>query len=168
MKVGRAISLCVVLFVFWLLLSGKVHLDHSSDRYLSACGLVCCFLVTAYWARHRLLDEEGHPVHLTLRALLYLPWLFWQIVLSNWDVLKRVWAPSRPISPCLVWIPYRTRTDLGTVIYANSITLTPGTVTIEVDTKGRRMLVHCLTEAAREDLLKGGMDDQVRKLEGPP
>ena len=168
MRAVRAISLFVVLFVFWLLLSGKYHLGHSTDRFLTACGVLSCVFVTVYSSRHGMLDEEGHPVHLALRGLRYIPWLFWQIVLSNWDVFKRVWSPERPISPCMVWVPYRTKTDLGTVIYANSITLTPGTVTVEVDTKERKMLVHCLTEGAGQDLLKGGMDDQVRRLEGTP
>jgi multicomponent Na+:H+ antiporter subunit E len=168
MRVARAVSLFVVLFAFWLVLSGKYHLSHSTDRFLTACGLLSCILVTAYTARHGLLDEEGHPLHLALRGMSYIPWLFWQIVLSNWDVMKRVWSPLRPISPTLVRVPYKTKTDIGTVIYANSITLTPGTVTIDVDTREKTFLVHCLTEGAGEDLLKGGMDDHVRKLEGSP
>jgi multicomponent Na+:H+ antiporter subunit E len=168
MKAVRAISHFVVLFGFWLLLSTKYHLGHSTDRFLTACGLLSCILVAAYSSRHGLVDEEGHPVHLALRGLRYIPWLFWQIVLSNWDVFKRVWSPARPISPCMVRVSYRTRTDLGTVVYANSITLTPGTVTVDVDTKEKTFLVHCLTEGAGEDLKKGGMDHQVRRLEGSP
>jgi len=171
MRAVRAVSTFIVLFVFWLLLSGKYHVwdrdpHHAIDRYLTACGFLSCLLVTWYSSRNGLLDEEGHPVHLALRGLRYIPWLFWQIVLSNWDVFKRVWSPKPDISPCLVWVPYQTKTDIGTVVYANSITLTPGTVTITVDTKERKMLVHCLTEGAGQDLLKGGMDEQVRRLEG--
>lgn len=165
---GRAASLFVVLMMFWLVLSGKYNLGHGTDRYLTACGALACVLVVGYCRRHKLLDEEGHPVHLALRGLAYIPWLFWQIVLSNWDVMKRVWNPRRPISPTLVKVPYGTRTEIGTVIYANSITLTPGTVTINVDTDKREFLVHCLTEGAGEDLLKGGMDRRVQQLEGRP
>lgn len=163
---GRAISLFVVLMVFWLFLSGKYHLSHGTDRYLTACGVASCLFVTWYSKRHGLLDEEGHPVHLALRGWRYIPWLFWQIVLSNWDVMKRVWSLKPSISPVLVRVPYTTKTDLGTVVYANSITLTPGTVTISVDTEKKEFLVHCLTEGAGEDLKKGGMEQQVRKLEG--
>jgi multicomponent Na+:H+ antiporter subunit E len=169
--VSRAVSLFVTLFVFWLLLSQRYHLfgpHASTDIYLTACGALCCLLVLAYSRRHGILDEEGHPLHLAVRGWKYIPWLFWQIVLSNWDVMKRVWHPRRPIDPCLVRIPYSTRTDLGTVIYANSITLTPGTVTVEVDTEKKELLVHCLTRAAGEDLQKGGMEQKVRELEGNP
>jgi multicomponent Na+:H+ antiporter subunit E len=168
--VARAASLFVLLMVFWVALSQKYHLfdpEHgSTDRFLTACGVASCLFTVWYCRRHKLLDEEGHPLHLALRGWKYIPWLFWQIVLSNWDVMKRVWSPRRPIDPCLVRVPYTTKTDLGTVIYANSITLTPGTVTIDIDPQKKEFLVHCLTHAAGEDLKKGGMDQEVRKLEG--
>jgi multicomponent Na+:H+ antiporter subunit E len=162
----RTLSLFVVLLVFWLALSGKYDLRHSTDRYLTACGVASCLFVTWLSRRHGLLDEEGHPVHLAVRLPFYFLWLLWEIVVSNYDVIKRIWSPRMPISPRVVSVPFQTKTDLGAVIYANSVTLTPGTVTIGVDPVKGEMLVHCLTKEAEEDLRAGGMLRKVRKLEG--
>ncbi len=163
----RTVSLFIFLFAFWLLLSGHYDLTKFVDRYLIACGFVVSAFVT--WLAHRrfrILDEEGHPVHLVPRLLSYGPWLLWQIVLSNWDVFKRVWSPRLDIAPRMVHVPVDTKSDLGTVIYANSITLTPGTVTISVDNGAGQLLVHCLHQGASDDLLTGNMLAQVRRFEG--
>ena len=158
---ARAVSLFVVLMAFWFLLSGQFH-----NVFLVSCGVVCCAAVTFLAVRSNLVDEEGHPIHLALRSILYLPWLFWQIILSNIDVAYRVWHPRRPISPRLVRVPYGTKSDLATVIYANSITLTPGTVTVRVDPEKKEFLVHALTEEAEKGVLDGAMERRVRNLEG--
>ncbi len=163
----RTASLFVSLLVFWLLLSGHYDLTQSVDRYLIACGIgVSAFVTWLARGRFQILDREGHPIDLGPRALLYWPWLFRQIVLSNWDVFKRVWHPRLPIAPRMVRVPADTRSDLGIVIYANSITLTPGTVTVSVDNATRELVVHCLHPGACEDLLAGGMLNQVRRFEG--
>lgn len=163
----RTVSQFVFLFVFWLLLSGHYDVTQPVDRYLIGSGAAVCAFVT-WLARRRfaILDEEGHPIQLGVRVLVYGPWLFWQILLSNWDVFKRVWSPSLPIAPCMVRVPSDTRSDLGTVIYANSITLTPGTVTVSVDHDKRELLVHCLHPGAGVDLLAGGMLRHVKRFEG--
>ncbi len=159
----RQVSLFLVLLVFWCLLSGQVDLRHSADLYLFGCGVFCCALVTYLASRKDIVDEEGHPIHLAWRSFSYLPWLFRQIVISNIDVAKRVWHPRRPIAPRLVRVPYETKTDLATVIYANSITLTPGTITVIVDTEKREILVHALSAEAEAGLRE--MHDRVVKLE---
>ena len=113
-----------------------------------------------------MLDEEGHPVHLMLRLFSYVPWLLWEVILANMDVAYRVWHPQAPIDPRLIVVPFRTQTGIGTVVYANSITVTPGTITIGVDMATRQMLVHALTEKAARGLLSGEMHDRVLSLEG--
>jgi len=166
----RSVSLFVFLLIFWLLLSGRFDVRHSNDVFLTACGVGSCLFVT--WLARRkfdILDDEGHPIQLGLRAFTYVPWLLGQIALSNWDVFKRVWNPALPIDPCVIRVPFDTKSDLGTVIYANSITLTPGTVTISVDKDKRELLVHCLTPGAGDDLREGGaggMLSRVKKFEG--
>lgn len=165
----RALSLFAILFAYWLLLSGKFHVadPHGADRFLTACGVASCAFVVWLAARKmRILDAESHPVQHIVRAGPYALWLGWQIVLSNWDVFKRVWSPSLPIDPCVVTIPYTTQSDLGTALYANSITLTPGTVTIDVDPERRTMTIHCLTRGVASDLEAGGMLAKVRWFEG--
>ncbi|MGE0431689.1 MAG: Na+/H+ antiporter subunit E [Planctomycetota bacterium] len=157
-----SISLFVSLMAFWLLLSGDMF-HGFSHPYLTWAGVVCCALVTRICVKKGIVDREGHPVAMMLRAWLYIPWLCWQIVLSNIDVAWRVWHPSRPIAPRMVTIPHTLKTDLGVVVYANSITLTPGTVT--VDTGEGTLLVHAIAEAPIAGLQSADMHNRVAKLE---
>jgi multicomponent Na+:H+ antiporter subunit E len=152
------ISLYVTLFGLWLLLSGFF------EPFFLFLAVVCCALVTYIAHRMDVIDHEGQPVHITWRFLTYLPWLGWRIFLSNIDVARRVLSPSRPISPVLKWLSSSQRSDLGTAIYANSITLTPGTVSTSAETG--RVQVHALTREGMAELEKGDMDARVRAVEG--
>ncbi|CAN0550260.1 unnamed protein product, partial [Laminaria digitata] len=103
-------------------------------------------------------------VHITVKVLLYWPWLVWEIVKANIDVTKRVLGMA-PISPTVVRIKATQKTDLGIVIFANSITLTPGTISLDVDEDGY-ILVHALSRDGTEGLEGGEMDRRVTDLEG--
>ena len=155
-----------VLFGFWLGLSGHVDISSVEDQYLIGCGLLSCALVTYITQRERVLDEAGHPLHLLRHLVGYVPWLLWEIVKANIDVAARVWSPTLRIEPQLVRVPCELETDLGTVIYANSITLTPGTVTVSVDMETNELLVHALSAQAAQSLKDGDMHTRVKKLEG--
>lgn len=159
------LSLFLSLLAFWLLLSGDIF-HGFKHPYLFWAGVVCCALVTLISGRKGIIDREGHPVVMLVKSVLYVPWLLWQILLSNFDVARRVWMPNRPIAPRMVTIPHKLRSDLGIVVYANSITLTPGTVTVDVGDGS--LLVHALTEAAIQGLESGAMHDRVAKLEVKP
>ena len=93
-----------------------------------------------------------------------MPWLTWAIVKSNLDVALLILRPSLPISPRMIAVKASQSTDVGKVIYANSITLTPGTVSVDVD--GDEITVHCLTREAAEDVETGAMDRRVVRVEG--
>ena len=153
----HVLALFFVLLATWVLMSGQFTWLHLGS------GVACSLLVTVIAFRYRIADTEGQPVHLVPAALLYWPWLFYQIIIANLDVAYRVWHPRLPISPRLFKAPLKTKTDLGTVIYANSITLTPGTVTVAVDK--RTLLVHALTENGAKSLLTDEMQQRVKKLE---
>lgn len=163
----RAISLFAVLLVFWLALSGHY------TGFLIGAGVLCCALVVFIGQRKGALEVKGgSPIHpLLTGAITYWPWLCWQILLANIDVFKRVWHPQLPIDPRMVRVPYRTSTDLHTTLYANSITLTPGTITVAVepgDPAGGvdgEMLVHALSAEAEAGLVNGAMHDRVKNLE---
>jgi multicomponent Na+:H+ antiporter subunit E len=148
-------------FILWLLLSG--FLDNS---LLLGFGVFSCALVAFIAWRMDRVDPEEYPLHLHIspQFLMYWPWLLWQIVLSNIDVAKRIIDPKLPISPTMISVRPTQRTDLGRVIYANSITLTPGTVTTYL--AGDTIDVHALTQEAAEEVLAGEMDRRVTKLEG--
>lgn len=157
----RAVGLFIVLLAFWLLMSG-----HYSP-FLIGSGIVCCLFVVLVWHRGRFDLRGGSPIHpLLTGAITYWPWILWQIVVANWDVTKRVWHPKLPIDPQLVRIPYDTETELLTTLYANSITLTPGTVTVSVD--AGEFEVHALTPESAEALHTGAMQRRVKRLERAP
>lgn len=155
----RRISLALALFLFWLLLSGHY------TPFLMAAGLASSLLIV--WFSDRLMsvvDREGHPIHLTMGAVTYWPWLLWEIAKSAWDVTKRILDPRLPISPVLVRLKAGQESDVGRVTYANSITLTPGTITIELE--GDELLVHALTREGAAGLAGGDMDRRVCRFEG--
>ena len=153
-----AYSLGITLFAVWLLWSG-----HYTPLLISL-GVLSCLLVVAISHRMRVVDAEAHPVDIAGRFLLYLPWLLWAIVKANLDVARRILDFRLPISPRLIRVKASQKSDLGQVIYANSITLTPGTVSVDLE-KGE-ILVHALTRECAEDLQTGEMDRRVAALEG--
>jgi multicomponent Na+:H+ antiporter subunit E len=153
-----AVSLFLVLVAVWLGWSG-----HFAPLLL-ALGLFSCVLVTAIGLRMRVVDHESAPIEMAVRVLLYIPWLLWQIFKANIHVGMRILNPRLPISPRIVKTPASQRGDVGRVIYANSITLTPGTVSLRVDDES--ILVHALTEEAADGLATGEMDRRVTWAEG--
>ena len=152
------ISLGISLFLVWLLWSG-----HYTPLIL-AFGVASCVLVVYLSARLGIVDREGHPVHLLPRLLTYGPWLIWAIVKANIDVAGRILNPSLPISPKLIRVQAGQKSDLGKVVYANSITLTPGTVSVDVE--GSEILVHAISGEAAADVEAGDMDRRVVQFEG--
>jgi len=154
----RALSLVVILLAFWLLLSGYFV------PFLLTMGVASAVAVAMLGRRMDLVDHEGHPIHLSWRVILYWPWLFKEIAKSAWDVARIILSPRLPISPTLVRAKTSQKTTVGLVTYANSITLTPGT--ISVDVKKGEILVHALTRDGAAGLLEGEMDRRVTRFEG--
>jgi len=154
----HAISLGLSLIGLWLLLSGHYTL------LLISFGLLSVMLVVLIALRMDVVDHEGHPLHLNLKALFtYWAWLLKEIIVSNIYVCRLILNPALPISPTVIALRSSQSTDLARVIFANSITLTPGTVTIDVD--GDITEVHALTEELARSLLAGSMDSKVTALE---
>ncbi|MCA8918499.1 MAG: Na+/H+ antiporter subunit E [Planctomycetes bacterium] len=160
----RHLILFVVLCGFWAALSGQLDWTVPSQRYLMGCGLVSCALTTLLMWRVGFLEKEGNFVMIALRQPPYLLWLLWQIIISNWDVAVRVWKPKLDVDPSMIKTSYSLKSELAVAIFANSITLTPGTVTVDIDSKNKEFLVHQLSSTG-EDGLKS-MHDKVAKLEG--
>ena len=154
----HAASVFLVLYAFWLLLSGLF------TPFLLAAGAGCALAVLAFARRMDVIDREGHPIHLGWRALFsYWPWLIKEIAKSSWDVSRRILDPRLPISPTLARFRPSQKSELGLVIHANSITLTPGTVAVEVEAD--EFLVHALTREAAGGLAGSEMDRRVAALE---
>jgi multicomponent Na+:H+ antiporter subunit E len=155
-----AIALFVILLGIWLVLSG-----HYTPLLISF-GVGSCLIVTLLAVRMNVADPEGVPIRLLPRTLLFIPWLLKEVFLSNVDVARRALTPGRKtrVSPRLFDVETSQKSDLGRVLYANSITLTPGTVSIRV--YGSRITVHAIAEDVAEDLEKGAMDRKVTAFEG--
>lgn len=154
----HSVSLFVFLYLFWLLLSGFF------TAFLMSAGVGSALAVVWFARRMDVVDEEGHPIHLGLKALVYWPWLFKEIVKSAWDVSKIILNPRLPISPTLVRFKPSQKTGVGLVLHANSITLTPGTITIVAGVD--EFLVHGLTRGAAEGVVDSEMDRRVTDCEG--
>ena len=155
----RTASLAVFLSLLWLLLSG-----HFSDPLLLALGAASVLLVVFIALRKEVSDPEGHPIHMILRLLVYWPWLLKEIVVANVDVAKAILRSPMAIDPTVFTVRGTQKSELARVIYANSITLTPGTVT--VDLEDDLLTVHALTKAGLEGVESGQMNRRVTALEG--
>ena len=151
-------SIGLVLFSFWLVLSGHYTMITVPAGIFSVLGVV------ALSRRMGIADEEGHPIHLVPRALTYWPWLALEIAKSTWDVTRIILNPKLPISPTLIRLRASQRTAVGLAAYANSITLTPGTITARVS--GQEFLVHAVARGGAKELAEGTMDRRVKKFEG--
>lgn len=154
----RIFSLFAILFLFWVVLSGFF------TPFLLGAGLVSAAVIVWFARRMEVVDHEGHPVHLGPAALTYWPWLLVEIAKSAWDVTKVVLSRDLSVSPRLVRTSTTQKTAVGVAVYANSITLTPGTISIDV--KHGEILVHALTQEGAEGLLSGEMDRRVTRFEG--
>ncbi|MAJ93514.1 MAG: cation transporter [Rhodospirillaceae bacterium] len=153
----HAVSLGLILFATWLLMSG-VYIP-----FILLLGVLSCVVVVLIAMRMDVIDHEAVPLHITFRSLLYWPWLLWEIVKANIDVTKRVLGLA-PISPTMIRLQATQKTDLGLVIFANSITLTPGTISIDVEENGE-ILVHAISREGAEGFADGEMDRRVTELE---
>ena len=157
-KLKHAFNLTLFLSAIWLLLSG-----HYTPLMLVLGGL-STLLVVFLATRADLIDRETHPVLLKPSVLLYWFWLGREIIKSNIDVARRILAPGLPISPHVFTVRAFQKTDLGRVTFANSITLVPGTVAMDVDDDV--ITVHALTQDAAADLKRNEMNRRVCDVEG--
>jgi multicomponent Na+:H+ antiporter subunit E len=155
---GHVLSTAIVLLVFWLTLSGRY------EQFLVTAGIICSIFIALLAARMNLADKEGHPIHLAISALAYWPWLVWQIILSAINVAKIIINPALPVSPTMTRVKMSQKTDVARVTYANSITLTPGTISVDIE--GDDIIVHAITRENAIDLEGGAMDRRCAKFEG--
>lgn len=154
----KAIVMGLNLFALWLLLSGYF------EPLLLALGVVSSlFVVFIAWRMH-LIDEESVPLQLPfVRLVCYLAWLAREVAKANLAVSRIILARNMPVSQHMMRVPTSQKTDMGRVIYANSITLTPGTITIE--TEPNCFLVHAISDEAADLTALADMDRRVTRVE---
>lgn len=155
----HATVLFAVLLGLWLMISG------INTPLFWALGIVSSAIAVWIARRKSIIDRESVPLQLhPLRFPAYLAWLLVEIIKANWDVTRRILSPSLPISPTVATLP-APGDDLLRVIYANSITLTPGTVSIDLGEQSDTVVVHSLTREGMESLMAGEMLRRVERLE---
>lgn len=149
----RLVLIVVALYGYWLALSGHYSL------WFTVSGFMLSSTVVAFCWIKGVTDAEGFPVGLIPRGLVYWPWLLLQIVKSGLRVTRLILDPKLPISPTLVKVEALEDTSVGLTTYANSITLTPGTLSVEASERGRVLWVHALERAGAE----GFTDDEMNR-----
>lgn len=154
----RRLGLGGMIFILWIMLSG-----HFSVLFLSL-GLASCALVVWLTDRMNLHTGALEQAPNLWKALQYTGWLAREIFLSNLKVARLILDPALPARPVLFWAPASQGTDAGRVLFANSITLTPGTISIEISKTGKQILVHSLHEDFAWGPDGGGMDARVSAL----
>jgi multicomponent Na+:H+ antiporter subunit E len=145
----------VVLFLLWYILSGYLK------PLLLFFGLISVLFVSWMSYRARALDSDIFPLKLLLRLPFYWLWLTKEIIKSGLSTTKIIW--SNNYSPQLIKIKASQKNSTGIANYANAITLTPGTVTIEVEKND--LLVHALSKELSKDLQSGEMDRFITGLD---
>jgi multicomponent Na+:H+ antiporter subunit E len=150
----------IILFVFWIFLSGQFDLFHLS------LGVISCVLVSRISGNLFFREKSIRSAYLweVLRFLKYLPWLLYQIVLANIHVAYLVLHPKMLtlIDPHIIRFKVKLKTDIGLTTFGNSITLTPGTITVLIHEES--FYVHAINQKVVDDLLTGEMEDRVTQI----
>ncbi|MBU2099420.1 MAG: Na+/H+ antiporter subunit E [Gammaproteobacteria bacterium] len=153
----QTLSLAIILVGFWLLNSGLFK------PLIFTLGAISIVLVLFISSRMKVIDEESQPLHLTRSIPAYYLWLLKELVMSNIKVVSTIWQGNMQLQPALATIKMDHLSDMGKVIYANSISLTPGTVTTDVTENS--ITVHALDKSSISDIETGEMEARVRKLD---
>ena len=162
----RRIAQAAGLFGLWLVLSGEPAIEFLASGALAAAGGVAVsellFRGTHEGRFTPAPGGVGWLLRTVARSALYLPWLAYEIVVANVYVAWLVLHPRLPIDPSLVRFDTSLGSERGQVLLAQSITLTPGTVT--VDASNGVFVVHCLSRRSREGLAQGGLQRKIASV----
>jgi multicomponent Na+:H+ antiporter subunit E len=152
----QILRLSLTLALVWLLLSGYFH---NLMLFFGLCSVVIVVIINK---RMYEVDGDNYTMHLTPDVLLYMLRLWKRILISNIDVTLRILG-FKPAQSQFVTLPLRFKDDFSKVLYANAITLTPGSasITMTEDT----LLVHTISDAGAQDLLDGDMERIIPKIE---
>lgn len=148
----------VLLSVFWLLLSGYIQ------PLLLSFGVVSVFIVLVVLKRMDKVDNEPFHVGTGLNISRYFVWLIREMLRSSVHVTKLIWSSSHKLSPAIAKISAHKITPDNQVLYANSITLTPGT--LSVDLEDDEVTVHALQKSSLDELTLGSMEQKITGIWG--
>ncbi len=148
----------ISLFSLWLLLSGYFKIN------LIVFGIISCALVTYLSIKLKIYSSHHQRIKFNLRLPFYTPWLLKEIVKSNLHVARCILGSKNSIQPQTVYLKATQKSNTGLAVHANSITLTPGTISVDINEN--EILVHALTDHTAKGIIDGDIDKRVSKLEG--
>ena len=155
---NHLLKVFILIFIFWFLLSGMTNL------LMIMLGLFSSFLVVWIINKMDLVDHEVSFHNFNIgKLIMYFFWLLREIIVSNLKVCLYIVTPNKKINPEIIKIKSSQNSEFANVLYANSITLTPGTVTIDVDKND--FIVHTLDTQFKESLEKNIMDQKILSTE---
>ncbi len=149
-----------LLFGFWVLLNGKWNLE------IAIVGLIVCAALYAFMVAFMGYSpkKEWQLAKRLPKIAGYFFYLVKEIFLSSWATMKLIWSPDKEIEPRVTSFRTRLKTDAGKVVLANSITMTPGTITVDV--QDDLFLIHCLDESFDVGQEGFEMEERVMRVEG--
>ncbi len=149
----------IAMFIFWILLSGEF-------TFILITSGVVASLITAYLSHDIFIGKADLKTETgrVFKFIVYIPWLLWEIILANVEIAYLVLSPKPLVDPQIVRFKNDLKTDLGIVTLAHSITLTPGTVT--VDANREEFVIHAIWQKSAEGIISGEMQRKVKKIEG--
>ncbi len=157
-RTGYRIFFFFLLLITWVIFSGLL------DPFHLTLGVISCGLVT--WLSSDMMFSDrtipfGVRARQTYRLINYLIWLLWQIILSNIDLLKLSFLGPKSLSPQIVRYETSLKTDFEKFMLANSITITPGTVTLKII--GQTFYIHAISDSAAKGL-DGEMERRIARI----
>lgn len=149
----------IAMFLFWILLSGEF-------TFILITSGVVASLIVAYLSHDIFIGKADLKTETgrVFKFIVYIPWLLWEIILANVEIAYLVLSPKPLVDPQIVRFKNDLKTDLGIVTLAHSITLTPGTVT--VDANREEFVIHAIWQKSAEGIISGEMQRKVKKIEG--
>lgn len=155
----KSFVLFILLLGFWLVISGTTDVEHI------IIGIILSLLTTWFWGGY----NPKLPSILSLLELLLfgrcIVMMIWYVIKANIDVAKILLFSSKSISPTFIEIDFGIKSDWGRVFLANCITITPGTITVDIDPETNIFTVHALTEESGLSLKTWRMVNEIKNLE---
>ena len=145
------------LALLWMILSGYLKSN------LLILGVLSCMLVTVVAIMMKVYLSNDERIKFAIKMPFYLPWLFKEIFLSNLHVARKLLFPGNNIQPQCINTKPTQKTNTGIALLANSITLTPGTISVDYDDEN--LLVHALTDKTAQGIIDKEMDQRIAKIE---
>lgn len=163
--IGHYIRFSIYLYIFWLLISGSLQ-----AKFL-IMGAVACLVIAWVCTPLFMIDNISHTKKYfmlnvsVIKLIAYVFWLLKELLMANLDVMKATWKKELPIEPTLLHFHVSIDNPIALALIANSITLTPGTITLNVS-RDNIFEIHALTPGAADGILSGATAKKVAWLFG--